>query len=80
MARQAITGISARMRKAARREGVEQRIAHVAAALEDARAQLHEAQKAVHAAEDNLIARRLDCETVALRMAELVELLESLQQ
>lgn len=80
MARQAITSISPRTRKAALREDVERRIAHVAAELEDARAHLYEAQEAVHAAEESLIARRLDCETVALHIAELAELLESLQK
>jgi chromosome segregation ATPase len=79
MARQAITSMSPRTRKAALRDDLERRIAHVAAELEDARAHLHEAQEAVHAAEDTLIARRLDCEAVALHIAELAELLESLQ-
>ncbi len=80
MARQAITSISARTRKGALRDDVVRRMAHVAAELEDARAQLHAAQEAVHQAEDNLIARRLECEAVVLHIADLAELLESLQK
>jgi len=80
MTRQAITGVPRRTRKAALREGLERRIERVAAELEDARAQLHEAQEAVHAAEDTLIARRIACEEAALHIAELAELLESLQK
>jgi len=55
-------------------------IERVAAQLEDARAQMHRAQAAVHAAETDLLARRLECEAAVIQLAELADLLESLQE
>ena len=56
------------------------RIEQVVAEVEDARSQMHRAQEAVHAAKECLMARRWECEAAALRVAELADLLETLQQ
>ena len=59
---------------------VQRRIERVVAELEEARCRMHRAQATVRAAEDCLMARRLACEAAALHVAELADLLESLQQ
>lgn len=69
-----------RVLHAEREQEILRRINHVAAELEEARTRMHRTQDAVHAAEECLMARRLECEAAALEVAELADLLESLQQ
>ncbi len=59
---------------------VERRLAHVLEALARARVRWHEAQRAVHDAEDVLIVRKLEREGAAMRLAELADLAECLQR
>ncbi len=59
---------------------LQRRIEHVVAELEEARSQMHRAQETVRAAEEYLMARRLECEASSLHVAELADLLETLQQ
>ncbi|HEV8192135.1 MAG TPA: hypothetical protein VGP82_11740 [Ktedonobacterales bacterium] len=69
-----------RIRPAEGEQELLRRIEHVAAELEEARSQMHLAQETIRAAQECLMARRLECEAAALRVAELADLLESLQQ
>src|SRR5262245_22573609 len=69
-----------RTRSAENEHEVQRRIERVVAELEEARCQMHRAQETVRAAEECLMAWRLEWEAAALHVAELADLLESLQQ
>ena len=71
---------SALTTQAAREHAISRRIEHVAVQLEEARAQVQRAQIAVHAAEAGLLARRLECEAAVIHLADLADLLETLQE
>src|SRR5262249_55424788 len=66
--------------RAGHKQAFSRRIEQVAAQLKDARAQMHHAQAPVHAAEPDLLARRVECEVAVTQLAELADLLESLQE
>lgn len=65
--------------QSSREQEVSRRIEQVSAQLEEARVQAHCAQAAAHAAEMDLLARRLECEAALIHLADLADLLESLQ-
>jgi len=62
------------------RDELERRIAHVSDELQRVRCRLHRTHEAVLAAEYVLMARRIEREETALRVAELADLLEGLQR
>lgn len=66
-------------RRTGRENAFSRQVERVAGQVEDARAQMHRAQAAVHVAETDLLARRLECEAAVIQLADLADLLESLQ-
>ncbi len=59
---------------------LERRLIRACVALQQARCHLHEAHQAVMDAEATLMARKLEREEAVLRVAELAEIIESLQR
>lgn len=62
------------------RTELERRLARACDELQRARCQLHHTHEAVLAAEEVLLARRLAWEAAALRVAELADIVESLER
>jgi predicted kinase len=65
---------------AAAQSEIERRLIHACAALQQARCRLHQTHQAVMDAEEALMARKLEREAAVLRVAEMAEIVESLQR